>query len=36
MNDPDVNLDVDRDTPAYQPEALEVCDCSGFSVGHKC
>ena len=33
-NDPEVNLNADLDAPAYQPRALEVCNCYGTRVNH--
>ena len=31
-NDPEVNLNAGLDAPAYQPRALEVCNCHNISV----
>ena len=35
-NDPEVNLNADLESPAYQPRALEVCDRYGTRVDHVC
>ena len=31
-HDPEVDLKADLETPAYQPRALEVCNCCGISL----
>ena len=34
--DPEVNLQADLDTPAYQPGSLEACNCCGISMSYIC